>query len=121
MIRYMYVRDVFARTMEELIGERFDLNSDETERYDGFRPDETTYFFTLRKIVFPSENGRSRLVEIYIVRYTLLPTNKMVEQKIWAYYSDGEQLRFQDYRKYTITTKLDIRPFFPNQLKNKCI
>ena len=78
----MYVRDVFAREMKELIGERFDLNSDETERYDGFRPDETTYFQTLRKIVFPSENGMPRLVEIFIVRYTLLPTNKMLEQKI---------------------------------------
>lgn len=114
----MYVRDVFAREMKELIGERFDLNSDETERYDGFRPDETTYFFTLRKIVFPSENGMPRLVEIFIVRYTLLPTNKMLEQKIWAYYSDGEQLRFQDYSKYTLTKKCEIRPFFKKYYVN---
>tara|TARA_R110000868_G_scaffold16057_2_gene72730 strand:+ start:3589 stop:3945 length:357 start_codon:yes stop_codon:yes gene_type:complete len=114
----MNVRDVFTREMKELIGERFDLNSDETERYDGFRPDETTHFFTLRKIVFPSDQGMPRLVEIYIVRYKLLPTNKMLEEKIWAYYSDGGQLRFQDYRKCTITTKCDIRPFFKKKYVN---
>jgi hypothetical protein len=108
----MYVRDAFSREMKVLIGEKFDLNTDETERYDGFRPNETTYYFTLRKIVFPSENGMPRLVEIFIVRYTLLPTNKMIEQKIWAYYSDGEQLRFQDYSKYTDSKKSNIKYFF---------
>ena len=102
----------FESEMQELINETFDVNSDETERYDGFRPDETTYFQTLRKIVFPTDNGLPRLVEIFIVRYTLLPTNKMVEEKIWAYYADGEKLRFQDYSKYTDSKKTNIEYFF---------
>ena len=102
----------FESEMRELINETFNVNSDETERHDSYRPNQTTYFQTLRKIVFPTDNGLPRLVEIFIVRYTLLPTNKMVEEKIWAYYSDGEQLRFQDYSKYTDSKKSNINYFF---------
>ena len=102
----------FETEMIDLIKDKFILDNDETERLDGYRPNENIYFQTLRKLDFPIENGMPRLVEIFIVRYTLIKPDKMIREKIWGYGTDGEQIKFRDYSKSTDTKKNSIDYFF---------
>lgn len=106
----------FETEMIDLIKDKFILDNDETERLDGYRPNENIYFQTLRKIVFPIENCMPRLVEIFIVRYTLIKPDKMIIEKIWGYLTgydiDGEQIKFRDYSKSTDTKTNSIDYFF---------
>ena len=42
---------LFAAEMKPIIDEKFNLLSDDKESFDGFKPDQNTYYQYLRKIV----------------------------------------------------------------------
>lgn len=109
----------FAKEMSPLIGQIFNLQSDEEERYDSKtiwnleamkdQNDGKTYYLNFRKSVFPKRwEGDKRVVEIHIDRYKLIDQDKRIlYQSIWVYEKNCpigiviDNLEFTDYTKST--------------------
>ena len=104
---------LFAAEMKPIIDEKFNLLSDDTESFDGFKPDQNTYYQYLRKSVLGRYQAGERLVEIHICRYRSISADRMIKEDVWVY-EDGMNrdletgklcgfrvgnLRFQDYKK----------------------
>lgn len=108
----------FAKEMSPLIGQIFNLQSDEEERYESEtiwnleamkdQNDGKTYYLNFRKSVFPKRwEGDRRVIEIHIDRYKLIDQDKILYQSIWVYEKIRpvgliiDNLEFTDYSKST--------------------